>query len=256
MFFRKNYRGNSFTGRSLNDLTLTFCITHKNRESYLKKTLLQNLNDNQANPNVDFVLVDFQDDLEIVDWVSSEFKSFLGSGKLKAFHSNDLPEWHSPKAKNCAHALAEGDILVNLDCDNYTGKNGGDFIIKHFSEATNEILFWQYSKKKLDGSYGRIALTKNTFYELGGYDESFLPMGFQDGDLIKRAERFGTQIIKNQDPLYNMAIKHEKFIPHNMTWKRMNEHNQRISKKNIKEGLLVANSGDFGVIAKNVKRID
>lgn len=252
---RKKYRPNPFANKDPKDIRLTFCVTHKNRTKYLQQTLAQNLSDNRSNPNVDFVLVDFDDDMSTVDWLKSEFKEELKNGGLKVYHSDDLDEWHSPKAKNCAHALAEGDILVNLDCDNYTGPDGGSFLVKRFLEAPHEIVLWQYSRRKLDGSFGRIAIAKDTFYHLGGYNESFLPMGFQDGDLIKRAKALGLKIERDRNPLYNAAIKHDKFRPKDMTWKRMNEHNQRLSRLEIKAGKLVANEGAFGKLANGVTRI-
>lgn len=257
MIFRsKEYRPNPFFGRDAESVKLTFCITHKAREEYLKQTLATNLQDNMAQANVDFVLVDFSSDLSVASWVKSAFRNELNSGKLQAYHCAGLPEWHASKAKNCAHSLAQGDILVNLDCDNFTGPEGGQYILRKFLESQEELVLWQNSRKKLDGSYGRIALFRSTFYELGGYNESFLPMGFQDGDLIKRAEASKVRIERDRNALYNMAIKHNKFVPKDMTWKKMNEHNQGLSRSNIKAGALIANEGVFGALSKDISRID
>ncbi len=256
LFKSKKYRANPFNGRSISELRLTFCITHKNREAYLKQTLAQNLRDNKHNQNVDFVLVDFNDNYSMVDWLKSEFKSQLADSQLKAYHSEEMSEWHASKAKNCAHMLAEGDILVNLDCDNFTGPNGGDFVMAKFIEAEEELIFWQNSRKKLDGTYGRIAIANKTFHELGGYNEAFLSMGFQDGDLIKRAKVLGLKLCRDVNSKYNEAIQHEKFIPEDMTWKRMNEHNEKKSKSDLKASKLVANDGVFGSLAKSVKSLN
>ena len=48
-------------------------------------------------------------------------------------------------------------------------------------------------------------MTKDNFIKLGGYNEYFYPMGYQDPDLIERAKNFGLEVINlNRN---NNAIK-------------------------------------------------
>jgi hypothetical protein len=232
---------------------VSFCMTHKGRFDFLKETLGQNLLDNaQDKDHVEFVLVDFDESKEVIAWIQNNFAKELKEGYLKLYTA-PLPEWHASLAKNTAHRLAEGAILVNLDCDNYTGKRGGAFIRSAFTEAEEAILLWQHSKRKLDGTYGRIALTRDMFELLGGYDESFLPMGFQDGDLIARAQKIGLRLKHSKNSKYNQAITNEKYTPPNMSWKQMNEINQRKSKMNIKLNILQANKSRICGVEKVVR---
>ena len=103
---------------------LSFCITCMNRLNQIKETLPQNLRDNILfNEKIEFIVVDFATP-GLQQWIKSEFEEELRSGYLKYYYTEELRYWHASIAKNTAHLLANNDILVNLDCDNYTGYNG------------------------------------------------------------------------------------------------------------------------------------
>ena len=81
--------------------------------------------------------------------------------------------------KNTATHQAYGKIVVTLDCDNFTYR-GGKFVIDHFEKHDYNCVMHQFDWNPQNGNFGRIAITKKKFNELGGYDQSFLPMGYQD----------------------------------------------------------------------------
>ena len=106
--------------------SLSFCITCKNRLHQISHTLGQNLNDNLSHrEDIEFVVVDFGSTDGLKEWVISNFREHLTSGYLRYYYTDELPCWHMSTAKNTAHLLARNDILVSLDCDNYTGYQGG-----------------------------------------------------------------------------------------------------------------------------------
>ena len=90
---------------------------------------------------------------------------------------------------------ATGKYVVNLDCDNFIGKNGDDIILNTFLEKGDNIIISQTNNIMSSGNGGRISIMKDKFIELGGYDESFYPMGYQDYDLIERAKKYGMNYI-------------------------------------------------------------
>ena len=228
-------------------MKLSFCITHKNRFEYLQKTLFQNLEDNKENRlEVEFVLMDFHESEEILDWVRENFYKEIQQGYLKYFRAK-MEGWSAPLAKNTAHYLARGDILTNLDCDNFTGREGGKFVLEQFFKEESNLMLWQFSRVRRDGSYGRMSFYKQAFEDLGGYDEGLMEMGFQDNDLMLRALKMGIKRIECNDKLYNKAIKHEKYKPAHMSFRRMERWNKARSKVNIKEQKLTANNGSFGL---------
>jgi len=151
--------------------------------------------------------------------------------------------WHLSIAKNLAHQKASGDVLMNLDCDNLIG-DAPQVVQDTMSRGARLVHMW--SGIRGDGTCGRIALTRNLFRRLGGYDESFFPMGYQDLDLIARAGAFGIPIYRIPcDPSY--AIRNPKTDIVNVSdgsvsrWSDMNTLNIIKSINNIKAGRLTAN---------------
>lgn len=225
---------------------LSFCITCKNRICQIRQTLPKNILDNKTNPYIEFVLVNFGSNDGLHEYVLENFSRELSEGYLSYYHTDSMSYWHSSIAKNTAHSCATGDILVNLDCDNYTGKDGGKHVIKQFVDFGPNIVLHQFSGKWKDGSFGRIAITKENFFKIGGYDETFLPMGFQDFDLINRAIVNNVKYKLENNSIYNTAIANTKelglkFVEGSITYDDTNRLNMLKSRKNIYEGKTIAN---------------
>lgn len=229
------------------ELKLSFCITCKNRFHQVSKTLLKNLSDNKELSNeIEFVLVDFDSDDNLKEWVFLNFKEELKTGYLKYFFSDKLPKWHCSVAKNLAHKYSNGKILVNLDCDNYVGQDGAKFVLAQFDRYGEQLLLHQASGVLKDGSFGRIAVLAKYFQAVGGYDETFHPMGYQDADLIHRLVKFGLKYISKGNLKFNLAIPNSKeegikFTESEKTYFQMNAENNQKSKFNIMRNKIKAN---------------
>lgn len=236
---------------------LSFCITCKNRFYQIKETLPKNLIDNMIFKEViEFVLVDFGSKDGLKEWVLSTFPHELEEGYLAYYYTDELPSWHASVAKNTSHFFASNDLLVNLDCDNYTGRFGGKFVIKNFMKYGVGIVTHQFSGEYGDGTYGRIGLSKLLFNRIGGYDESFQPMGFQDSDLIQRAKFIGLKYKNCYNSQYaysmiNSVAEKIKYCNSELSYDEMNLLNFKKSNENIQAGKFIANEGLFG-IRKNV----
>jgi hypothetical protein len=234
-----------------------------NRLWQIKETLPVNLRNNrQQEHQIEFVVADFGTP-GLAEWVHEHFRRDLESGYLRYRQFRHLDSWHASVAKNTAHYLAMGDIVVNLDCDNYTGPFGGQHIIKVFQNSGEHTVFHQWSGRDRDGTYGRISMKKNVFVSLGGYDETFLPMGYQDHDLILRhqgmygeKETISYQKWKEKYPgnhkyshlqdIYSNAIENDKVASTENThskysWSEMNSLNQKQSNRNLQQKNWVAN---------------
>ncbi len=232
--------------------TLSFCITCKNRFYQISQTLRKNLDDNRLHQEwIEFVLVDFGSTDGLKNWVPDNFKDDLLSGYLKYYYTEELPFWHASIAKNTAHRLATHEILVNLDCDNYTGYHGGQFVIRQFLKNRN-IIHHQFGGDVYDGSYGRISVLKKYFDRIGGYDESFGPMGYQDADLVERLKQAGLKYQLENDERFCQAIvntKEEGLLNANVSVDFISVHNlnRQKSVQNIENGRLIANAGHYGI---------
>jgi glycosyltransferase involved in cell wall biosynthesis len=237
---------------------LSFCITCKNRLWQLERTLAKNLNDNAAlESKIEFVLVDFGSTDGLVDWIKEVFKMELKKGYLKYYFTEQLPNWHASIAKNTAHLFANGRIVTNLDCDNFTGRKGAQFILNCFGHRNAPIMLHQFRGEALDGSFGRISLNKDIFSCIGGYDEEFYPMGFQDIDLLARLWVSGVQYVAVRNSNFNNAIrntKEESIAQCNldMSYPDMDSYNRDLSLRKITTlKNPIRNGGTYG-IWKNV----
>lgn len=233
--------------------SLSFCVTCKNRFYQIQQTLGRNLDDNRMFASlIEFVLVDFGSNDGLRDWVEEHFVSDLKSGYLRYLYTDRLPYWHASIAKNTAHIHAKNDILVNLDCDNFTGLNGGKFVIRQFFKKAEPMIFHQFGGDPADGTYGRISMQRELFYQIGGYDESFEPMGFQDGDIIMRMCGLGVRYVLLNESKYSSAIRNTKLdsivdTGSHLAWTDMDRINRCRSLQNIEKQIFIANSGVFGL---------
>jgi len=160
---------------------ISFCVTCRNRLWQLKETLPDNLA--QLRAGHEAVLVDYGSSDGLAAWVWDNFERPIRDGRLLFFEVVNDVRWSSPRAKNLAHRLARGDYLFNLDADNWITGTDIDQIER---EAALGNPCHQFSGATLDGSYGRIGVSRALFHDIGGYDESFLPMSGQDRDFLRR----------------------------------------------------------------------
>lgn len=224
-----------------------------NRLYQVSQTLGVNLMHNQGGEsNIEFVLVDLGSRDGLQEWVLSNFQAELESGFLQYYFIPGVKSWNAPVAKNTAHYLAKGEFLMNLDCDNFTGDKGGQFVLSQFDKYGSKLLLHQFNGLWTEGTYGRIGMHRSFFFEVGGYDEAFEPMGHQDSDLIDRLYVSGLRYRRVHNSIYNKAIPNTKeegirYCESSLTWAQMDLRNERTSKLNVYAGRLVANGGVMGI---------
>jgi glycosyltransferase involved in cell wall biosynthesis len=172
-------------------ITISFCISCKNRSWQIQQTLTHNLTN--ISKNHEIVLVDFGSTDGLSQWIWTNFSNAIQDEKLIFFRVLQAPPWSSPKAKNLAHRLARGDYLFNLDADNFVTKSD---ILALEKAASLNLSSQQFAGSFDDGTYGRIGIPRKLFFQLGGYDEALLPMGGQDTDLLNRILLSGNKIGK------------------------------------------------------------
>ncbi len=229
---------------------ISFCTTHMKRIEQISQTLPVNLADNQAYSDfIEFVLVDFiiDGDYRLFEFVNRNMKNYIDSKYLRYYHTSKLKNFHAPICKNTTHRLSSGDVIVNLDCDNYTGKNGGNIILDIFkNEGKNVFIHQESNNLTRTGSCGRICYYRNDFFKAGGYDESFFPCGHHDRDIMTRLIHMGIKKIKFDNEIYNKAIRNTKLetiknVGIDMSYSEMVQYNKSKSLENISNGKLVAN---------------
>lgn len=190
-----------------------------NRLHHLKKTLPQNLSDNSDNADVEFVVLDYNSSDGLEDYIKSELAQHILSGRLKYFKTNSPEYFNRSHSRNLAFRLATGDILCNLDADNFTGPGFASYIQKQFGAFDHIFISTSdFGAHRGKGDVlGRICIKKEHFFKITGFDERMVLYGFEDYDMINRLTMYG---------LKNMVIDNECFlqsITHNTKERLKNE---------------------------------
>lgn len=222
-------------------MKISLCTTCCNRLGQFEQTFEANAEQILAYPEVEWVIVNFNS--------ADALDRFMGD------RLGDLPErivyvressgrsWHASIAKNVAHRHAAGRVLMNLDCDNLIG-DALEVVEEYFGQHYRLAHLW--TGVLGDGTYGRIAIDRELFHALGGYDESFYPMAYQDADLVARAAAMQARCIRVPSP-EGLALVNSKTDslrncrPDGLTWHDYNQRNRARSQANIAAGHLVAN---------------
>jgi hypothetical protein len=213
------------------------------RRHHLEQVYRSSIEHAKSYPNLEFVLVDYasQDNLE--QWVEKELASELASGLVRCFRTDEPKFFHMSHAKNLSHRLATGDILVNLDADNWFERGFAEEVAALFTEGQHVIARFREHAK---GAVGRIAIRRDDFLMLGGYDESFQGWGFEDFDLVIRARRLGL-VPKVHHQRHALALQHEleervRFMQ-NKDLRSQSQANAARSQAQFKAGIFIANQG-------------
>jgi hypothetical protein len=172
-------------------MVIGFATACMNRRWQLEKTLAGNLE----------VLADTRHVVALCDYNSADelgalvqgLSRFIRRGTLRYFHTTDPSSFHMSVAKNTAHRLAisaGADVVFNLDADNFISPDTIAAVERAFLDDPDTCLH-NWDLDRTSGTCGRVALPASRWKELGGYDETLLPMGWQDVDLLYRARALG-----------------------------------------------------------------
>jgi predicted glycosyltransferase involved in capsule biosynthesis len=186
-----------------NVISVSFCTACMNRLNHLRQTLPTNLQNNTGCPSVEFVVLDYSSSDGLKEWIEKEMGNYLNTGRLVYYLANGFQYFHHAHAKNAAHRLARGEIVCNLDADNFTGQRFAEYLVESFSGKERLIV---RAQKKYRGTFGRIAMRKIDFELIGGYDERMkFGWGNEDMDIINRASMMGFR--EHLIPIHSTFLK-------------------------------------------------
>lgn len=147
----------------------------RGQEGWLAQTLRRNLD---ALPeDAELVVVDYASPNDTENLVRTIAEPELEAGRLVYVEVNEAQKWNLSHAKNVGHRCGQGDFLCNLDADNVVG---ADFF---------GCLDYDTARHDVTGFFpgGRVAVRRDLFLTVRGYDESFRGWGYEDQDLYDRA---------------------------------------------------------------------
>lgn len=190
---------------------ISFCTVCMNRLHHLRETLPQNIKDNLDYNNLEHVLLDYNSQDGLGNWVKDNLSSFIETGRLQYYRTEEPNTFNMAHSRNMVCKLASRDIICLIDADNFTGRGFAHYINTCFRQADN--IFLTAINKVIDENpkdvLGRIALRKKDFIKVQGFDERMVSYGFEDYDLANRLELSGLER-KLIQPSYLNAISHSK----------------------------------------------
>jgi len=214
---------------------ISFCTTCKGRLWQLRQTYLLNVETAiEEHDDVEFVLVNYMSPDELDDWVSTRLSRVEGLVYVRL--REPLP-WHVCKAKNMGHRATTGDVIVNLDADNFLGEGYVSRVVAEVGPGNASRLVGHPSVG------GRIAVHRDDFFAVGGYDESLAPMGHEDNDLEARLVLNGVKVAhwpRGPLPVDNTDEQRAEFCDANFP--ECARRSEEISAGNLRAGRIVANS--------------
>lgn len=176
--------------------------------------------------------------------------------EVAASSSSSASNKVSESEGGCTPSKQKRHILINLDADNILAQGFAEQfaalsnVVDHINLPWDVMWGFRWMSGGDSGCTGRVGMPEETFCQVGGYDESFHPTGYQDIDIFERiAAASGRQrALKMYTPcgwsIPNTTSKakgaHHKakalYTRAGMPWAKQNEQNRAASKAKLERG--------------------
>lgn len=242
--------------------SISFITACKGRLVHLKETLPRNLNWNKDYPNCQFIVLDYNSEDGLEEWMKKYMGKFIENGQLVYFKNFEPSRFKYSHSRNMLIRLATGRYVCNIDADNYTGKNFAFYINETLKKVDflRGCEFYDNYIIPVDegdaGYYGRLAAPLDLLLHLGGFDEEIEAWGYEDDDLYARLRASGKTSTIIDNP-YRFCITHDDLMRfENSEKEQFNESYEKKmqkSRRRIENGILRLNEGNFGcgIVYKN-----
>lgn len=162
---------------------VSYCTTCHKRLWQLKQTIEHNLSFTKAG-EIELCILAYNDD-DVEPYLKEHYADYIKDGRLKVVTHHEDREFSCGYVKNLAHAMGTGEILFNLDADNFID-NAQDYLLQL---KENEVLKNVVSKQ--DGRSGRIGVYRTLFDKVCGYRDVGRS---DDGDFVLRCLKAGAKL--------------------------------------------------------------
>lgn len=170
---------------------ISFCTSCKNRTHDLKQTYIKNIEDNKEYPNIEWVLLNYNSEDDMEEWVKENLMTYIEKGIVNYYRNPEPKYFLMSHSRNMSFKLATGDIINNVDADNFINKNVASTINLMAEIQPEKAIFC----KSLRKCHGRIGMYKNEFFSIGGYDEMLTGYGHEDTNLLSRLLHMGYKLM-------------------------------------------------------------
>lgn len=186
-------------------MLISYCTTCHKRLWQLKQTLKHNLAFTQAG-SVELCVLSYND-IETYQYLHEHHADCIADGRLRVLSVNqnkqfkDGSNWSCGYVKHLAHLMGRGDVLFNLDADNFIDDGLHKALLPL---KPKELLITKQSEWRDDGRSGRIGVHR-TMYGKARYrdkgrgdDGDFMSQCIAQGVKVKQIRCEYTPISNNQ----------------------------------------------------------
>ena len=147
-------------------LKLSFCTVCMNRLMHIRETFIQNIMDNESYPSIEFNLLNYNSNDDMDGWVRDNLSGYLQAGIVKYYHTKEPRYFERSHSRNMIFKLSGGDILCNIDADNFTGKDFAFFVNRTLNQNFQDRMLIRnhvVEKESDRNTFGRICVRKDDF---------------------------------------------------------------------------------------------
>lgn len=227
----------------MENMKVSFITRCMNRLEHIKETYLFNIDIAlQSGLDFEFVLLDWSSTDGLQEWIKSNLAKYIDGGIVKIITIEGQYRFDRSKTLNILGKSCRGELICNLDADNYLCLDFLSHIPKVFGENSNSIIHCRGRPKRgWRGIFGRIIYRKDYFLKIRGYDESMTGYGEEDMDFLNRyCHYFKPNLVILREDECGKCIHHGIDEPMKMA------KNKSISDYNIKNGNLIVNPETWG----------
>ena len=165
-------------------MKLSYCTTCYNRLWQLKKTLPHNIQYLKCG-EIELVIVAYNDN-SVLPFLQTNYADYLNDGRIRVIeHTEDKifsdgSRWSCGYVKDIAHRAGLGDVLFNLDADNFIDDELHSSLLKL---PPKTIIVTKQSEWLPDGRSGRIGCHKTDYGKIYYRDKG----RNDDGDFMLQA---------------------------------------------------------------------
>lgn len=225
---------------------VSLCTPIKDRLEHIKQTFIKNIEDSESYPNCEFVLLNYNcPDPRTDEWAKTVLKPYIDAGKVNYYYYPEVEFFSQSHSRNLLFRLAQGEIVCNVDADNFIGEGFIDYTAAALHNGNTVLV-----GPSASGATGRICVKKEHWEKVGGYDEHFKGWGAEDRDFTNRLAMIGLK--KKHIRLLDrfcQAIPHDNELRHQHTEEKKHvswDRNKKLARENIEKGIINPNGPNFG----------
>lgn len=181
-------------------MRISYCTTCHKRLWQLKQTLIHNLKFIQSGFSELIILL--YNDNESYHYLVDNFNNYIKDGRLVLINYlekeqifEDGTNWSCGYVKHLVHSYASGEVLFNLDADNFIDI---ELNSKLNTLLPTELLLITHNKWLPDGRSGRIGVHRDMYNNIQGYRDKGRN---DDGDFVSQCKIKGCKIVYADCPI-------------------------------------------------------